>query len=393
MCGIAGICACDIDIDDDILYLRSAAGDEGQTGSKALVGVDVAFYDEVADGGIAHHFEESHAVVGSIVVDRHGVLVAIEDAFEGKRCVLVGGISVSTNHDIHAGVAAEVDVARQTGVHFRMAVIDEGCKPVELIGRADFIEAIVRREVVDINIAAVGADTIVEGVRVAVRLVAVREGQVAAFRRSVAIEVAHGVDRTVGREGNGMHINTQLLEPYDIIRLVTVDLVAHGTTAQVVLVFADQRSLIAIGVEVVRTLAVAVTPERVAAIHTDDPTGIVAVLDDAARVANPSAESSTLTASADTTRIEAVDHADAARAAHTHTADTSGILFSGSHGSLVAAVLEGDRAAIFGSAGDTAHEAQSDNRAEIVDDDILDVSTIGQDAEQAHILLFGKVDD
>ena len=211
---------------------------------------------------------------------------------------------------------------------------------------------------------------------VTVRLVDVRVGGIATLRSTVAVQGTHGIDDAMRSKRNGMGILANALEPHHIFRLVAVDLISHCSTREVVFVVADSCALVAIRVEVVGSLAIAITPHRVGAIHADDETGIVAVGNHTTIVANPTAEGCSLATTADTTSVKAIEQLNATGTTHAHATDTSSILLTGTDASLVTAVLEGDRAASVGSTGNTTDKAQAGNRRAIVDNHILDVSTI-----------------
>ena len=392
--GIAGIRAGDVDGDDDVLVEAGAAADVAHAADVALCALDGAVDNEVADGRVVDHLEEGHAVVRDVVADRNPMALAVEDALKGVLLVaLVGREGVAADHDVGRGVGAEVDVGRQAGVDLLLAVVDEGGKPVEVGGRAELIVAVGRqRLVVSVGRAAVLADALDELVGVAVRLVRVREGQLAALRRAVAVEVAHGIDHAVRREGHGVHVLSERLIPDDVVRLAAVDLIGDGAGRQVILVLADERALIAVGVVVVSALAPAVAPERVGAVHADDEAGVVAVLDDGARVADPSAEGCRLAGAGDAARVEAVAHDDAAGAVHADAADAGRVLVLGADGGLVAAVLEGDGAAAVGAAGNASDEGRAADVARPVHDDVLDHGAAVEHAEESDVFLLRQVD-
>ena len=189
-----------------------------------------------------------------------------------------------------------------------------------------------------------------------------------------------------------MHVHIQCLIPDDIVALVAVELVGDGTAGEVVLVFADQRPLIAIAVEIVGAFAVSVTPKGVGAVHADDETGVVAVGDDAAGVAYPSAEGCTLAVAADAAGVETVDQPDAACTAHAHAADAGGILLGCTDAGLVATILKRHGAATVGATGDAGHKTLSGDEARPVNDDILDGGAILEHAEETHIFLVRQVE-
>ena len=161
---------------------------------------------------------------------------------------------------------------------------------------------------------------------VAVGFIHVGECHITGLRRAVAVEVAYSIDSAMSRERNGMQVLAQSLEPDNIVGLAAINLIAHCARTQFIVVVADVGSLIAIRIVVVDTLAVAVAPERVVAIHTDHIAGVVAIENLAAIVAYPTAESSTLAVAGDASGIEAVVHLDATLAPHAHAADTGSIL-------------------------------------------------------------------
>ena len=391
---IAGIRTRDVHSHDDVFISTSAAADEAQTADEALCALNSTVDNEVANGGVADHLEECHTVVTDVVVDGDLMTLTVEDALERTALVaLVGRESIATDHHVLLGELAEVDVGAQASVHLLMSLVHQSGKPVQVGSCGEGVEAIGERQVVQIDITAARADTINKGVRVAVRLVLVGVHLIATLRGAVAVQVANSIDDAVRRERNGEGINAEGLEPHDVFALATVQLISHATHRQVVLVLADVSTLIAIGVVVVRALAVTVAPHGVATIHTDDVTGVVAIGDHTTVVAHPAAKGCSLTTTGDAASVEAVQQTDAASAVHAHATDTSCILFLCTHATFVTAVLECHRAASVGTTGDGSDEALTRYRAAIVDDHVLNRSTIVQDTEEAYILLLRQVDD
>ena len=391
---IARIRTRDVHSHDDVFVSTRAATDEAQTTDEALCALDGAVDGEVANSGVADHLEECYTVVADVVVDRDLMTLTVEDALERTALVaLVGRESIATDHHVLLGELAEVDVGAQASVHLLMSLVHQRGKPVQLGRCGEGVEAVGERQVVHVDVAAARADAINEGVRIAVRLVLVGIYLIATLRGAVAVQVAYSIDDAMRRERNGESIYAEGLEPHDVFALAAVQLISHATHREVVLVLADGRALIAVGIEVVRALTVAVAPHGVAAVHANHVAGVVAVGDDAAVVAHPAAEGCSLATTGDATSIETVQQTDAASTVHAHATDAGSILLLSTHAALVAAVLEGHRAAAVGTTGDGTHEALTRHRAAVVDDHVFNCSAIVQDTEEAYILLLRQVDD
>ena len=127
------------------------------------------------------------------------MLLAVEDAFESTGVVtLAGAEGVAANHHVLAGVFGEVNVGVETGVDLLVAMVHKSGKPIEVGRGAECVETIGERQVVFVHVATDGADAIDKGVGVAVGLVDIGEGGIAAFRRTIAVEVAYGIHHAVG---------------------------------------------------------------------------------------------------------------------------------------------------------------------------------------------------
>ena len=391
---IAGIRTRDVHSHDDVFISTCAAADEAQTADEALCALNSAIDDEVANGGVANHLEECHTVVTDVVVDGDLMTLTVEDALKRTALVaFVGRESIATDHHVLLGELAEVDVGAQASVHLLMSLVHQSGKPVQVGSCGEGVEAIGKRQVVQIDITAARADAINKGVWVAVRLVLVGIHLVATLRGAVAVQVAYSIDDAMRRERNGEGIYAEGLEPHDVFALAAIQLISHATHRQVIFVLADVSTLIAIGVEVVRALAVAITPHGVATIHADDVAGVVAVGDHTTVVAHPATKGCSLATTGDATSVEAVQQTDAASTIHAHSTDTGCILFLCTHATFVTTVLEGHRAASVGTTGDGSDEALTRYRAAVVDDHVLNRSAIAQDTEEAYILLLRQVDN
>ena len=175
--GIAGIAARDVNIDDDVLEGAVAAAHIAQAADEALGAFNGTLHHEVADVGVAHHLEECHAVVAHVIVDGDAMSLTVEDAaLEGHLVVVfIGSVSIAANHHVLLGVGSEIDVGTEAGVHLLVSVIDQCGKPSEVVGIGKGVETVVVSEVVNVHFTTDRADALRKLVRVAVRLVAVRE--------------------------------------------------------------------------------------------------------------------------------------------------------------------------------------------------------------------------
>ena len=192
---------------------------------------------------------------------------------------------------------------------------------------------------------------------VTVGFIAIGEYQVATLRSTVTIEVADSINNTVRSKWHWEHILAKCLIPDDIFALTAIQYVGDATAGHIIFIFRNLSALITVGVEVVETLASAIAPKRISTVHANHITGIVAIGNLTAIVADPATESSCFTTTADTTGIETVNHFDAAGTVHTHSADTGSILFGCSDAALITAVLESNRTTAICSTGNGGNKA------------------------------------